>query len=414
MGWLNKNPYYSASIWRRVVIVALVVLTVSAVFVSGVALGLNRAGDARAASLNTYLKIGDRGAPRGINDTVQFTQFWQIWDYLKSQSYFAKELTDLNLFYGAEAGLVAAIGDPYSVFFPPEQAREFSQELAGKFQGIGAEIGMKNNALTIIAPLPSSPAEKAGLRTGDVVAEIDRVDTSGMAIDVAIAKIRGTKGSVVTLKILRGSDLLSVPIERDIIIVPDTKLTFDGNTAVLKIYHFNEGVEQEFNKALTSVKQHGSINLILDLRGNPGGFLDAAVAVTSAWLEAGQPVVYEQRTNGDSAPYLSTKGDHLLAKLRTIVLVDGGSASAAEIVAGALQDYGKATLVGESTFGKGSVQTLWQLNDGSAVKLTIASWLTPKKRQINDKGITPDIIVAASKNEGEDSQLVKAKELLKR
>ncbi len=397
--------------WRRSVVLAAVVALVGAAFASGLWLGTSGRG-AQASALASYLRIGDRGAPKRIADAVDFNQFWQVWDYVRTQSLNGSKLKDLDLFYGAQAGLVAALQDPYSVFFPPSEAAEFSTELSGRFGGIGAEVGARDNQLVIIAPLPGTPAERAGLQPGDVLLSIDNEDTSGMPIDVAISKIRGKSGTVVTLRVSRGDEVRTVPIERETIVVPDVKVTYEGSVAIIHLYHFNEHAGEEFNSALVDVAAHKPTGIILDLRGNPGGYLNEAVTIASAWLDKGDVVAQERRADGTITNY-GAESTGLLRSLRTVILVDKGSASASEIVAGALQDYGRATIVGEQTFGKGSVQTMLQLEDGSAIKMTTATWLTPKGRAINDIGITPDTVVADAEGET-DEQLQAALKVLRR
>lgn len=406
-----SNPYRPPTMLRRAALLAAGVAMVGGAFAAGLWLGSGQHG-VRAASIASYLRIGDRGAPRKISDTVDFQQFWQVWDYVKSQALNGSKVEDLDLFYGAQAGLVAALEDPYSVFFPPSKAAEFSQELSGRFSGIGAEIGSRDGELVIIAPLPGTPADRAGLKSGDVLLGIDGDDTSGMPIDVAISRIRGDRGTVVTLRLERGGDVLTLPITRDTVVVPDVKVTYDGADAIIRLYHFNENSASEFRQALVDVAAHRSSGVVLDLRGNPGGYLDQAVAIASAWLNEGDVVAQERRADGYTTEYRN-QDTGPLRSVRTVVLVDGGSASASEIVAGALQDYGRAKLVGEKTFGKGSVQSLLQLEDGSAIKMTTASWLTPKSRAINEVGIEPDIEVADADGEA-DEQLQAALAELRR
>lgn len=406
-----SNPYRPPALWRRAAVLAGVVSLVGVAFAGGLWLGVGDRG-VQASSIASYLRIGDRGAPRRISDAVDFQQFWQVWDYVRTQSLNGSKVKDLDLFYGAQAGLVAALGDPYSVFFSPSAAAEFATELSGKFSGIGAEVGSRDGNLVIIAPLPQTPAERAGLRSGDVLLSIDDLDASGMPVDVAIGKIRGAAGTKVSLRVERGNDVLTFEIQRETITVPDVKVTYDGSVAIIQLYHFNESSGAEFRRALVEVAARRPTGVVLDLRGNPGGYLDEAVDIASAWLEEGDIVAMERRSDGSTSSYAAeSRGP--LRDVRTVVLVDGGSASAAEIVAGALQDYGKATLVGEKTFGKGSVQSLVQLDDGSAIKLTTATWLTPKGRAINDVGIEPDVASEDADGEG-DEQLQAALQVLRR
>lgn len=403
------NPYQPPKIWRSAARLAALVAVVGFAFAAGLSIG-SGGGGVRAASIATYLRIGDRGAPQRVAETVDFKQFWEVWDYLKSQSLNGKELKDIDMFYGAQAGLVAALRDPYSVFFPPDDAAEFSRELSGQFSGIGAEVGSRDGKLVIIAPLPGTPAEEGGLQSGDAILAIDGQDTAGMPVDTAITKIRGEAGTSVALTLERGSQVRDVTLVRRTITVPDVEVTYEGSVAVIKLFHFNDTASQQFNRALEEVARRRPTGVVLDLRGNPGGYLDEAVDIASAWLEDGQVVAQERRADGGTTQYRAS-GDGALRGVPTAVLVDRGSASASEIVAGALQDYGRAKLLGETTFGKGSVQTLLQLQDGSAIKLTTAAWLTPKGRAINDVGIVPDVEVADAEGDA-DEQLRAALQLL--
>lgn len=413
MSTVFNNPYKTPQPRRlkRWIMVLLIIIIGIGSFAGGLTLGLNYTYDAKAAGAVATLKITQRLAPQLLSKEVDFSRFWELWDYLKKDAYGASKVNDIDLFYGAQAGLVAALGDPYSVFFTPEHAKQFTQELSGRFEGIGAEIGMKDGRLTIIAPLPDSPATKAGLQSGDYVIGINDEDTTGMPIDLAISKIRGKKGTVVNLKIMRKTELLSMAITRDSIKIPNLTLSYNNDIAVLKMYHFNEGVTSEFGNAVQQIKNKGIKKIILDLRNNPGGYLDAAIAITSYWLPSDAIVTFEKSADNSLKSYMST-GNQGLKGVKTIVLINGGSASASEILAGALQDYNLATLVGEKTFGKGSVQNFKQFDDGSAVKLTIAAWLTPKQRAINELGINPDLEVKAEESGDNDPQLQKAIEIL--
>jgi len=320
-------------------------------------------------------------------------------------------------------GLVAGLNDPYSIYFPPEEAKDFMQDLSGKFAGIGAEVGLKDNQLTVIAPLPGSPAEKAGLKAGDKIFKINNEDSFGLSLDEAIKKIRGPQGSEVRLLVnhLNQEKIEEIVIVRDIINIPSVVWKMlDNKVAYLQISYFNENTTSEFDKIVKEIVLANPKSLILDMRNNPGGYLESAVSVASEWIKQG--IVVSEKDNKNQGTEYQTLGDHKFLGLKTIVLVDGGTASGAEIVAGALQDYNLAKIVGEKTYGKGSVQDLQFLPDGSAVKITIANWYTPKERQINKNGIMPDVVVEKMFEEIKDSQgiitykdlgLAKALELLK-
>jgi len=335
--------------------------------------------------------IKDRIAPFNLNENIDFSLFWDVWDLLK-KDYVDKPVNEEELLYGALEGMVASLKDPYSVFLRPVISKEFTDELSGEFQGIGAEIGMKNDRLTVISPLPNTPAEKSGLKAGDEIFAIDGEDTYGMYTDEAVSKIRGEKGTEVVLLISRADvdDLFEIKIIRDAIKFDSVRWEIrDDGVAYIRILHFNTDTKSKFAEAVKDIIKVNPSGIILDLRGNPGGFLDAAVEVASAWVEKG-PVVVEYYSDEKQSDH-NAVGRARLKNFKTVVLINGGSASGSEIVAGALQDYGKATLIGTTTFGKGSVQSLSEFNGGSSVKLTVAKWLTPNGNCISEKGIVPDI-----------------------
>lgn len=359
----------------------------------------------------------EKPLPSYVNKDVDFDLFWDVWHRTKNDG-INKNIPDTKLFYGAISGIVSALDDPYSVFFDPQKAKEFDEGLSGSFDGIGAELGMKKNQLVIIATLPNMPAEKAGLRSGDKILAIDKKSTTEMIIDDAVSRIRGKKGTTVMLTIYRDGE----PQERDITIARDkiviepikSEMKPDG-VGYIRIVHFTQDTGEKFKKAVNDLLSKHARALILDLRNDPGGYLDAAVDVAGYWVD-GQVVVIEKYNDSKQDTYKG-RGVAPLKDMPTVVLVNRGSASASEIVAGALQDYGKAVLIGETTFGKGSVQDVQKLRDGSALKLTIAKWLTPKGRTIQDEGIKPDIMVEITEKDYKDKkdpQLEKALEELKK
>jgi len=356
-------------------------------------------------------KYGGISSERVAKD-IEFKEFWEVWDILKDQYVDHNEITDKKLFYGALRGMVASLGDPYTVFMDPKVAKDFSDDLAGTFEGIGAEIGIKNDILTIIAPLPEMPAEKAGLMAGDQILKIDQESTLGISVDEAVRKIRGEKGTDVTLSIARkGADeIIDIVVTRGAIIVKSvyTKMR-DDNIFVIEVSNFNNDTEELFNNAVREAIDANPEGIILDLRNNPGGYLETSIEMASEWIEDGI-VVTEQYTKDRKTEHLA-RGRARLHEYRTVVLVNQGSASASEIVSGALKDYGLARIVGEKTFGKGSVQVLSELEDGSSIKITVAKWLTPSGHNINKEGIEPDIKVEytlENYNNNEDPQLDKA------
>lgn len=347
-------------------------------------------------------------------EQIDFNQFWTVWSRIK-QKYVGQPVKDKDLFYGSIQGLVMSLEDPHSVFLPPQAAEEFSKDLSGELEGIGAEIGVKNNQLLIISPLPGSPAEKAGLLPGDKIMFIDKESTFGMDTGKAVTKIRGAAGTKVILTIERDkvSKQQDYTITRAKINVPSVTFSAKkGNVAYFRITSFNQDTAVIFDQYIKNLPPKIK-GVIIDLRNNPGGYLETAVEVTSQWVEDG--VIVSERGLNDFYEEFKTRGPHRLAGIKTVVLVNKGSASASEILAGALQDYKLATIIGEKTFGKGSVQDLETFRDGSALKLTIAEWFTPLGRNINKEGITPDILVQQDWEKekiGDDRMLFKALEIL--
>lgn len=362
--------------------------------------------------------------PDYLSKDVDFKIFWDVWSKIQ-EKYVDRPVGETKLLYGALSGLVAGLGDPFSTFMEPQTAGDFQESLAGKFEGIGAEIGIRNEVLTVVSPLPESPAEKAGLLAADVILSIDGFSTENIDVNDAVDRIRGDKGTVVNLKIYRPKDqkTMDIAVTRDEIKIVSVQLQKfdqiqyeilgDQRVELIKVTNFNADTMDRFNQAVDQVVADNPDGLILDLRSNPGGYLDAAISMSNAWVEAGKTVVIE-KFNDDQKVNLASENPQL-NKFKTVVLVNGGSASGSEIVAGALQDHKLATLIGEKTFGKGSVQQLEDLADGSAIKLTIARWLTPNGRTIDKEGIMPDIVVEKTQkdfDEGKDPQLDRAMEFL--
>lgn len=357
---------------------------------------------------------------KGPARSADYSILWDTLDLLNSK-FVDRPLDQKKLMYGAVSGMVAAAGDPYTVFFTPEEAKQFSEELQGAFDGIGAEVGSKDNQIVVIAPLEDTPAQKAGLLPGDAILSINGEGTAGLSVDQAVTKIRGKAGTEVTLQILHKDkkDPVEVKITRARIEIKsvklETKTAADKKIGIIKVSRFGDDTKGLFDHAVDVVLSGNYQGVIIDLRNNPGGYLDTSVDLASNWVENGNPVVREVSHN-DSVKEYKARGLARLKGVKTIVLVNGGSASASEILAGALQDYGAATLVGEKTFGKGSVQELSDLKDNSEVKITVAKWETPKGRSINKNGLTPDIKVDRTADDlaaDRDPQMDRALELMK-
>ncbi len=351
------------------------------------------------------------------NSNVDFSLFWKVWDLVKKKHIDSDKLDAQKMVYGAINGMLKATGDPYSNFFDPQESKEFSQSIEGSFEGIGAELGMKNKILTVITPLDNSPAQKAGLRAGDKIIKVDGKMITDLSIDQAVDLIRGKKGTVVKLTVLsKGKEKTKeISIIRNVIELKSVSVKFKKDKiAYVRITRFSENTDREFDIAMNKIIAAGSKGIVLDLRNNPGGLLNKAVAIASRMIPQGRVVVSEENSNGKTDSLYTSGGDKL-SNLPMVVLINEGSASAAEILAGALRDDRGVTLIGKTSFGKGSVQQLMDLPGGSSVKITIAKWLTPNGNYIMKKGIKPDIEVKMTfedyKNK-RDPQLKKALELL--
>lgn len=350
-------------------------------------------------------------------DTIDFALFWKVWDTLKEKYVDQGSLDAQTLVYGAIRGMLKATNDPYTTFFDPKETQEFAEDIGGSFEGIGAELGIKDNILTVIAPLDGSPAQKAGLLSGDKIIKIGDKSTTEITIDSAVDLIRGKKGTEVILTILRtgAKETKDVPIIRDTIEIKSVKLEFrDKDIAYLKINQFGEKTSKEFDVAMNQIILQGSKGIILDLRNNPGGFLASSVEIASRMIPRGKIVVTEEDGAGKKDNLYTTGGDKLSA-IPIVVLINEGSASASEILAGALRDGRAVQLIGKKSFGKGSVQELINLPNKASVKITVAKWLTPSGDYIMEKGISPDIEVEFTQVDFEaekDPQLDKAVETI--
>jgi len=335
---------------------------------------------------------GQGDVPAYLSEDVDFENFWEIWNFVK-EDFYRQPVSDLDLYYGALKGMVAGLDDPYSVYFDPEDAAQFTADLEGSFEGIGAEIGIKEDRLQIVAPLSGMPAEQAGLLPGDWIVMIDGVETMDMTVEEAVSLIRGEGGTEVVLTISRnGLDTLTdITVVRDKIVINSVQWETDENNIMeISITTFNHDTSALMNEAVQEALAADVEGIILDLRSNPGGLLTTAIDIASFWV--GYDTVVIERTREGANSFDGAMAPRL-EDVPTIVLVNGGSASASEIVAGALQDYGYGQLVGTQTFGKGSVQDYQEIFDGSAVKITTAEWYTPNGRTINETGIEPDFIV---------------------
>ncbi len=349
---------------------------------------------------------------------VDFSLFWESWKRVDNQFVNRDKIDYQKMVYGAINGMIHSLGDPYSSFMSPEETKEFNTEMEGSFEGIGAELGMKDDILTVIAPIKGMPAEKAGLRAGDKILKINNEITSDISIDEAVKKIRGKKGTEVTLTILRkgNSHTKEIKITRGKIeiksVVYEKK---EGGIAYLRINKFAEDTALEFDRLSSQMIADNTKGIVLDLRNNPGGFLTKAVEITSKFVKRGEPIVYEENREGKRKPY-KAQGGEIFIQIPVVVIINEGSASASEIMAGALRDLRKAVLIGKKSFGKGSVQQLEPLSGGSSIKITIAKWLTPSGHSIHEVGLSPDKEVDFTEKDflnKEDPQLKEAMKEIK-
>lgn len=381
-------------------------------FVFGVYVGNVNSGEAEEL-------LGISGKENTAISEIDFSPFWKVWQAIDKKYPEASKINGENRVYGAISGLVGSLNDPYSVFFTPEEAKSFEEEIAGNFEGIGMEIVIKDDILTVVAPLKDTPAYRADIKPGDKILKINDTSTIDLSAEEGVKLIRGPKGTEVTLTILREGweKAKEIKVTRDIINIPtiDTELRSDG-IFVIELYSFSANSAKLFRNAIKDFANSGSDKLILDLRGNPGGYLDAAVDISSWFLESGKTVVVEDYANNKDPKIYRSKGyDVFTDKLKFIILIDGGSASASEIVAGALQDHKRAVLVGSQSFGKGSVQEVIDITKDTLLKITVAKWLTPNGNSISEKGLTPDYeinITERDLKDKKDPQMDKAVELL--
>jgi len=386
-----------------------------------------RMGEQGALSSQVPLGSGAYAAPADVD----FSPVWKAWNIINEKFVPAAVATSTPVATSTEAlhqervwgmitGLAGALNDPYSYFLPPSDNKLFSEDMSGSFEGVGMEIAVREKILTVVSPLKGSPAEKAGIKSGDKILKIDGTDTQGIDISVAVKKIRGPGGSAVTLLVLRDgwADAKEIKVTRGVIDVPTiTTESLPGGVFVISLMNFTANSPDLFRSGLREFIQSGNDKLIIDLRGNPGGYLEAAVDMASWFLPTGKVVVSEDYAgHAQNIVHRSRGYDIFNENLKMVILVDRGSASASEILADALRHYGKARLVGDATFGKGSVQELVEITPDTALKLTIARWLGPDGEQIPNTGIVPDVEVKMTDEDvkaGKDPQLDKAIELVR-
>jgi carboxyl-terminal processing protease len=344
--------------------------------------------------------------------TLDVSSLQQTYQQLKAN--FDGTLDDQTLIDGANKGLVAAANDTYTLYLNKQDAKAFNDDLTGTIGGgIGAEIALRNNVPTVVGVLDNNPAKAAGLQNGDVIVKINGDAVTGQTVDQVVAKIRGDVGTSVKLDITRGGQAMTFTITRATVNNPSVASSVSNGLGIMTISRFDEKTADQARTAAQSFKSQGVKAVILDLRDNGGGYLDAAQAVAGLWLNDKE--VVSEKTNGKTVDTLYSTSNPILADIPTVVLVNGNSASASEIVTGALKDYKVATIIGDKTFGKGSVQKLIDLGNGAELKVTVAKWYTPNGLNINQQGITPDKVVDLTNddaNAGRDPQLAAAKQQL--
>ncbi|MFH0936956.1 MAG: S41 family peptidase [Candidatus Daviesbacteria bacterium] len=355
--------------------------------------------------------------PSNKNTSIDFKLFWDTWDLVASKYIDKSAIDPQKLYYGAIQGMVAAIGDPYTVFLPPQAQKSTKEQLGGSFEGVGIQLGYnKDKRLVVIAPLKDTPAEKAGVKSGDIILEVNKKETSNLSLPEAVSLIRGPKGSTVILALYRENETKprEITLTRDTIVVKSvefqSKKTFsDKPIAYIRVAQFGEKTKQEWDQAVRDSLSIAPQGVIVDVRNNPGGFLESAVYLASEFLDEGIVVIQEDYQGHKQEQGVVRVGKML--KLPVIILINKGSASASEILAGALQDHKRATVVGEQSFGKGTIQSAEDLPQGTGIHITTAKWLTPNEKWIHNVGITPDIKVEV-KEASEDAQLEKALQVL--
>ena len=370
------------------------------------------------------LWIGDTKLAYRVSqpNNIDFSLFWDTYNKLQQKFITPEKIDNQKIVYGAIKGMTESLGDPYTEFFNPDEAKKFQQDLAGSFEGIGVEVGIKKDILTVIAPLKGTPGQKAGLKSGDLIIKINGKDSSNLTASEAVDLIRGPKGTPVTLTIIRDGwkTTKDIKIIRDTIKVPSIEWSLkDGDVAYIQIYQFDETLPTDFEAIALKILQSPAKKIVLDLRDNPGGYLEVAQNLAGWFLKSGQTVTIEDFGKAKPQQIYKTDGNANLANYPTVVLINQGSASASEILAGSLRDNRNVQLIGTKSFGKGCVQEVINLQGGSFVKITIANWLTPKGNSISDVGLTPDVKVdmpdltnATPDQQKKDPQLDKALEIV--
>ena len=397
---------------KKWVAVTVVLLLIVSMFISGLYVGRTGLFLGRTVAVERLFPNAQQTA--GM-ENVNLDELWEVWRLLEEKFVTASSteiISEEERVRGAISGLVSTYGDPYTVFLPPSEAQRFGEDISGNFSGVGMEVGLRKGLITIISPLPGTPAEKAGLFSGDILVKIDETSTENMRIDEAVRLIRGEKETTVTFQVFREgkTDFLTIPVVRDNIDIPTVVTSKKDDVFIIALYSFNAVSESKMEEAMGEFSRSGFEKLLIDVRGNPGGFMQSAVDIGSFFLPQGKVVVREQTGEGSEDKIFRNRNRQVkeFNPKNLVVLMDNGSASASEILAGALKDHGVATLIGSPTFGKGSVQELVELDNGSSLKVTIARWLTPNGISISNGGLAPDILIKRTPEDreaGKDPQM---------
>lgn len=350
-------------------------------------------------------------------EQVDFSLFWETWSKLKENYVDSSQFDEKKMLYGAISGMVQSLDDPYTVFFNPDDKKKFLEDVNGRFEGVGMEVGIKEKQLQVIAPLEGTPAKRAGLRPGDKILKIGDITTQDMTVDKAVSLIRGKKGTEVVLLIMRDGwqTAKEIKIQRDVIEVPSLKMEMKDDIAYIRLYQFSERTGFDFQQTAILILNSQAKGIVLDLRGNPGGYLEVARDIAGWFLEKGKVVVTEDFNGKKESIIYKAEGSSSFLEYPMVILINEGSASASEILAAALRDNNGIKLVGEKSYGKGVVQVLESLSGDSSLKVTVANWLTPKGEKINGKGLEPDVKVEITEKDYEqekDPQLDKALEII--
>jgi carboxyl-terminal processing protease len=402
--------------------ITLVVLPVVTLFL-GIQIGITHENQKLEQQYSALENTFSGGVGSGIlvsdpKEEVDISLLWSVWRLMSKHYIEPEKLETTKMLHGAVSGLVSAIGDPYTTFMPPQENKEFKQSLNGRLQGIGAELTLRDAQIVVVAPLKGSPAEAAGLIPEDVITHVDEKDVTGFSLGDAVKLIRGPKGTDVTLTVTRkGEGSLDITITRDEIKIPSVESEikeYDGKRiGYIGLNRFGDTTTVEFKKSVESHMANEVDGIIIDVRFNGGGYLDKAIDLSSMFLKKGKVVSVARREGEPTHHYV--KGSPITGDIPLVILINEGSASASEIFAGALQDHGRATVIGKKSFGKGTVQEVFDLPGGTSIRITTARWLTPDGKDLGKEGVSPDIEVERTREQmqaKEDPQLDTALELL--